>query len=77
MKENYVVTSVVTKIGMWLGVAVVVIAAITGSVTSSQKLFGFIGGAFSGAIVAIPFLMFCEMAHAIVSIAKNTSKSGS
>ena len=70
--KNYVVTKLVTKLGFGLGVGIIVIAAIAG--ISMMGFKGLIGGALVGAVLAVPLMLVCEMASAVVAIEENTRK---
>ncbi len=71
--NDYKITKYVTQFGYYCGFALIAIFAIGGFI--SGKFMGLIGGLFLGAFLCIPFLMFCEAAHALVTIANNTDKN--
>lgn len=69
---NYGVTLFVSQFGWVLGILFILLATAGGFLSNSP------GGAIIGFLVSsaliVPFLMFCEGMHALVSIAINTKK---
>lgn len=70
--NNYTITKTVSKFGMVAGYILVALSTIGGLVAG-----GIQGGVVSllvSGVAMVPFLMFCEGMHALVTIATNTAK---
>lgn len=70
--ENYFVTKSLTKLGYYLCVGLVIIFAISGVI--AKGISGGLAGAFIGALLSVPTMMFCEMCFALIKIEENTRK---
>ena len=67
---SYPVTKMVSKLGYVGGIIFIVLSGILGYIVA--KLFGLVVGLMGGMITAIPVLLICEMAIAIVAVEENT-----
>lgn len=68
--DKYLVTKFITKFGYYASIGIIIICAIAGFI--SGKFLGLIGGAFFGAFISIPAMMYCEIAYAMIRTEENT-----
>lgn len=68
--DKYLITKFIAKFGYYLSIVTVVIGAIGGFAAS--KISGLFIGAFFGAFMCVPLMMYCEMCMAVIKTEENT-----